>query len=45
MGVIGLEESLVVLTIIIYLLKSVVYTSAPKARYRCRLEITSSRFG
>ena len=45
MGVIGLEESLVLLTIIIYLLKSVVYTSAPKARYRCRLEITSSRFG
>ena len=45
MGVIGLEESLVSLTITIYLLMSVVYTSAPKARYRYRLEITSSRFG
>ena len=42
MGVIGLEESLVSLTITIYLLMSVVYTSAPKARYRYRLEITSS---
>ena len=33
---IGLEESLVSLTITIYLLMSVVYTSAPKARYRYR---------
>ena len=42
MDVIGLEESLVSLTITIYLLMSVVYISAPKARYRYRLEITSS---
>ena len=42
MDVIGLEESLVSLTITIYLLMSVLYTSAPKARYRYRLEITSS---
>ena len=42
MGVIGIEESLVSLTITISLLMSVVYTSAPKARYRYRFEITSS---
>ena len=42
MDVIGLEESLVSLTITIYLLMSVVYTSAPRARYRYRFEITRS---